>query len=68
MPRGTRHELIGVLLGDGPYPVLRMSDGGEWRLDVSRPFHHLLGQRVRVVGKRSEFDMLDVDLIEPAGG
>jgi hypothetical protein len=27
MPRGTRRELIGILLGDDPYPVLRVADG-----------------------------------------
>jgi len=66
MPRGTRHDLIGILLGDGPYPVLRVADGGEWRLDCTRSCRHFLGQRVRVVGTRSDFDMLDVEWIEPA--
>jgi Protein of unknown function (DUF5818) len=65
MPRGTRHELAGMLLGDGPYPVLRVADGGEWRLDCTRSCRHLLGRRVRVVGTRSDFDMLDVERIEP---
>nr|WP_256213461.1 DUF5818 domain-containing protein [Sphingobium sp. YR768] len=54
------------MLGDGPYPVLRVDDGGEWRLDISGRHHHLLGRRVRVSGTRSEFDMLDVKCIEPA--
>ncbi|QJR05843.1 hypothetical protein HH800_26785 (plasmid) [Sphingobium yanoikuyae] len=65
MPRGTRHELVDMLLGDGPYPVLRVADGGEWRLDCTRSCRHLLGRRVRVVGTRSDFDMLDVERIEP---
>jgi hypothetical protein len=43
-----------------------VDDGGEWRLDVSGRYHHLLGRRVRVSGTRSEFDMLDVKRIEPA--
>ncbi|AYO78921.1 MULTISPECIES: DUF5818 domain-containing protein [Sphingobium] len=66
MPRGTRHELIGILLGGDPYPVLRVADGGEWRLDCPRSCRHLIGQKVRVVGTRSDFDMLDVEQIEPA--
>jgi len=43
-----------------------MDDGGEWRLDVSGRHRHLLGRKVRVLGTRSEFDMLDVIRIEPA--
>ncbi|NWK95023.1 hypothetical protein DM806_04930 [Sphingobium lactosutens] len=66
MPRGARHELVGVLVVDGAWPVLRVADGGEWRLDLSGRYRHLLGNRVRVWGCRSEFDMLDVDRIEPA--
>ncbi|TKV41080.1 MULTISPECIES: DUF5818 domain-containing protein [Sphingobium] len=66
MPRGTRHELFGILLGGDPYTVLRVSDGGEWRLDCPGSCRHLLGQKVRVVGTRSDFDMLDVEQIEPA--
>lgn len=66
MPRGTRHELVGILLGDGPYPALRVADGGEWRLDCNRMYRHLCGQRVRVVGVRSDFDLLDVERIELA--
>lgn len=66
MPRGSKQELTGILLGDGPYPVLRVDDGGEWRLDISGRHHHLLGRRVRVLGTRSEFDMLDVKRIELA--
>lgn len=66
MPRGTKHELLGVLIAAKPFPVLRMPDGGEWRLDVTGRCDHLLGRRVRVVGRRAEFDMLDVESITPA--
>lgn len=66
MPLGTRHELIGILLGGDPYTVLSVADGGEWRLDCPRSCRHLIGQKVRVVGTRSDFDMLDVERIEPA--
>ncbi|WP_031295506.1 DUF5818 domain-containing protein [Sphingobium ummariense] len=66
MPRGTRHELTGVLLDDGFYPVLRVRDGGEWRLDMSQRYRHLLGRQVRVVGIRDDFDLLAVEEIGPA--
>ncbi|PHQ63640.1 MAG: hypothetical protein COC10_05110 [Sphingobium sp.] len=66
MPRGTQHELVGVLLAGDVYPILRVDDGGEWRLDVGRRYRHLLGSRVRVRGTRAEFDMLDVEQIGPA--
>lgn len=66
MPRGTRHELTGVLLGGGFHPVLRVQDGGEWRLDMSQSYRHLMGLRVRVVGIRENFDLLAVEEIGPA--
>lgn len=66
MPCGTCHDLTGILLDAGRFPVLRVDDGGEWRLDVGRRYSHLLGHRVRVRGKRSDFDMIDVERIEPA--
>ena len=66
MPRGTRHEHTGVLLGGGFYPVIRVRDGGEWRLEMSQRYRHLMGQQVRVVGKREDFDLLAVEEIGPA--
>ena len=66
MPRGTRHELTGILLDDRLYPILRVADGGEWRLDISKQHQHLLGRRVKVRGIRDGFDLLAVDHIEPA--
>ena len=66
MPRGSRHELTGLLLGEGLYPVLRVTDGGEWRLDIRGRYKHLLGRRVRVIGSRADFNLLDVDRIELA--
>lgn len=65
MPKGTREELTGLLLAGDCYPVLRVAGGGEWRLDISRRYRHLLGQRVCVTGLRSDFDLLDVDSIGP---
>jgi hypothetical protein len=48
------------------YPVLRMPDGGEWRLEVLKRHKHLFGTRVKVTGTRDGFDLLAVDRIEPA--
>lgn len=64
MHRGSRHDLTGILLENGCYPILRVAGGGEWRLDVSGRHRHLLGKRVRVLGTRAEFDLLDVARIE----
>lgn len=66
MPKGTLHEVTGVLLDNGPYPILRVFDGGEWRLDIVGRYRQLLGKHVRVIGRRSGFDLLDVDRIEAA--
>ena len=64
--RGDHHKLEGILLdGKSPlHPILRLEDGGEWRLDVNRPFKSMLRHRVRVEGIRSEFDLIDVTFIE----
>lgn len=64
MPRGTRHELTGLLLDDRPCPILRLRDGGEWRLDISGRYAQFIGRHVRVTGKRSDFNLLDVERIE----
>ena len=66
MHRPSRHELTGILLENGLYPILRVPDGGEWRLDILKRHKHLLGTRVKVVGIRDGFDLLAVDHIEPA--
>lgn len=57
MPQGTRHELTGILLAGNFYPILRVADGGEWRLEITKPWRHLLGQRVVVAGVRDGFDL-----------
>ncbi|MFC4595086.1 DUF5818 domain-containing protein [Sphingobium tyrosinilyticum] len=64
MPRGTFHTLTGILLENGSCPVLRVEDGGEWRLDIGGRYRSLLGLRVRLHGARSGFDLLDVNCIE----
>lgn len=66
MPRGTHHELTGILLEARGAPVLRVDDGGEWRLDIGKRYRDLLGLRVQVTGKRSGFDLLDVERIDRA--
>jgi len=66
MPRGAAHEETGILLDGGVYPILKIDGGGQWRLDPSCRYRHLIGQRVRVFGTRADFDVLDVKRIEPA--
>ncbi|WP_062731177.1 DUF5818 domain-containing protein [Sphingobium abikonense] len=65
MPRGTHHDLTGLLLDGTPYPVLRTDDGGEWRLELLQRHRHLFGTRVRLGGTRSGFDLIAVDRIGP---
>jgi hypothetical protein len=64
VPRKSCHDLIGMLLDDGLNLILHVSDGGRWPLDIRGRFRRLLGRKVRVLGTRSKFDMLDVDRIE----
>jgi len=59
MHRPTRHELEGILLENGLYPILRMPGGGEWRLEILKRHRHLFGTR-------NGFDLLAVDRIELA--
>lgn len=64
MPKGTKEKLTGILLdGGGPYPVLRVSDGGEWRLEVTQRWQHLVGTWITVMGVRDGFDLVVVDRI-----
>jgi hypothetical protein len=66
MTRGSIEHLEGTLIEGSPFPVLRMAEGGQWRLDLNGRWRHLLGRRVRIRGRRSDFDMIDVTHIEPA--
>ncbi|MEC3909699.1 DUF5818 domain-containing protein [Sphingobium sp. CR2-8] len=63
MPRGTRHELTGILLEGDFYPVLRVADGGEWRLEIAKTWRPLLGKRVAIIGVRDGFDLIAVERI-----
>lgn len=65
MPMGKRYEEHGLLLrgnGSGSL-VLQRDDGGVWRVDADASAWRLIGLRVRVVGVRSDFDLLDVETI-----
>jgi hypothetical protein len=63
MPMGTRHELTGILLEGDLYPVLRVADGGEWRLEITRKWRPLLGKRVAIIGVHDGFDLIAVEQI-----
>ncbi|WP_380879937.1 hypothetical protein ACFB49_22180 [Sphingomonas sp. DBB INV C78] len=64
MPRGKRVADTGLLIRDRGL-ILQRDAGGTWRLDVNRIPVELIGCRVRITGTRSEFDLVDVDRIEP---
>lgn len=64
MPRGTLIDETGLLLRDRGL-VLQRDAGGTWRLDVNRIRVDMIGTRVRIIGKRSGFDLVDVERIEP---
>lgn len=64
MPRGTRHQLIGLLLEHHGSLLLHVEDGGTWQLDVGRGARRLLGERARVEGIRDGFDLLAVEKID----
>jgi hypothetical protein len=68
MPLGTRNEETGWLNDQDGERVLRRDAGGTWRLDMGLLAHwrsrKLLGRRVRIVGKRVDFDVLAVNRVE----
>lgn len=66
MPRGTQHDETGTLAIERGQLVLRRDDGGTWRLDAPRRAHALIGQRVRVIGTRADFDLLEVATVTAA--
>jgi hypothetical protein len=63
MPRGAPIVDTGILLRDGGL-VLNRDAGGTWRSDVHRTPIDLLGCHVRIIGKRSGHDLVDVGRIE----
>lgn len=68
MPHGSRHEEMGWLNESAGQLLLRRDEGGRWRLDVGLWLgwrtRKLIGKRVRITGRRSGFDLLDVTSIE----
>lgn len=63
MPLGKRYDEAGLMHTDGRTLFLERDDGGRWRLDADRSARSLIGRRVRVVGIRSDFDVLDVETL-----
>lgn len=63
MPRERSITLEGLLLLDGRQLVLRMSDGGQWRLLALGRHDRLLGRRVRVEGARDGHDLIAAERI-----
>lgn len=55
-----------VLLFEAPPREAGHAGGGRWRLAVSRRARKWIGKRVRVVGRRVEFDLIEVDSISAA--
>lgn len=64
MQRGTYHEVTGMLLQDRNSLVVDVDGGGTWRLDAGWDARRLLGHRVRVYGRRDDFDLLAVKRME----
>jgi len=62
LERRTKTE-TGLLLRSGDRLVLRRDDGGEWRLEAPSRAERLVGQRVRLTGTRTGFDVLNVETI-----
>ena len=60
MPRGTHHDETGIVTTENGQLVLLRDDGGRWRLDAPLRAREYIGQRMRVKGTRSGFDLLDV--------
>jgi len=68
MPMGSRHDETGWLNERDGQWILRRDEGGRWRLDLgfwtAWRSRKLIDKRVRIVGTRGEFDLLNVDRIE----
>ncbi|MDF2496209.1 DUF5818 domain-containing protein [Sphingomonas sp.] len=71
MPIGTRHDETGWLNEQAGERLLRRDGGGTWRLEMGLRAYwrsrRLLGQRVQVVGKRIDFDVLAVEQLRGIG-
>jgi len=60
MPLGEPLRLTGLLLQDGATLVLRIDDGGIWRVEGGKAVWRLIGRRVCLTGTRDEFDLVAV--------
>lgn len=65
MPIGSYHEETGLLLEERGQLVFRRDAGGTWRLEAPAKAWRLLGARVRVKGRRAEFDVLAISELQP---
>lgn len=65
MPRGSKHDETGIIAREHGQLVLLRDDGGRWRLDAPSHAQEYVGRRMRVVGIRSGFDLLDVTSFAP---
>lgn len=63
MPMGSKHEETGWLQEEGGRLLLLCDEGGTWHLDAPSRFKKLIGAKVQVVGRRAEFDLLEVTII-----
>jgi hypothetical protein len=66
MPLGMDLSLEGLLQEKGRQLYLRMDDGGGWRVDAGWSARKLLGRRVRIEGRRDEFDLMTAKRNVPA--
>jgi hypothetical protein len=64
MPLGTTHTQEGLLLRERGALVLQLDGGGRWRLTAAPDVYQRAGQRVRIEGVRTGFDLLDVRNVE----
>lgn len=55
--------LEGLLMQEGRQLILKMADGGQWRLLALGRQQYLLGGHVRVDGVREDHDIVAVDKI-----
>jgi len=61
MPRGTVHDVTGVLSLSKLGLVVEMPEGGFWIVEAPwRRTSHLIGKMVRVIGVREGFNLLVV--------
>lgn len=63
MPPGSRHDETGWLNEERGQLILCRDAGGTWRLDAPASAHKLKGMRVRIIGTRAGFDLLDVEAV-----